>query len=75
MPSRRLDHSLELDDLALQDKQTPAFMLRPRQESYIQCVYWFFNTLQVVFKKKKSWTQWPSAPQWDWFNKKRCYSP
>lgn len=27
MPSRRLDHSLELDDLALQDKRTPASML------------------------------------------------
>lgn len=27
MPSRRLDHSLELDDLALQEKRTPALML------------------------------------------------
>lgn len=41
MPSRRLDHSLELDDLALQDKTTPAIMLRPRQESHTQCVEGF----------------------------------
>lgn len=37
MSSGRLDHSLELDDLALQDKRIPAFMLGPMQESYIQC--------------------------------------